>query len=348
MAGPVAKSLEQVGRPITGVGGVAGAAALEEPRTGTLARWIASVSSMSLGLSLLLHTMIVVILAVATVSIVRMDDSGGASPIELDVSITEPTALTGVTNAQLDVTTPSADAQVGEVSTPGVLEGPGGDDKPAQGAGLGQIAEGLGGAGGGSIAEGLGAGGGAGGGGAKFFGVEARGSRFVYICDISGSMNYDARGTPNGKKLLTLKIELAESIKALLEHMQFFVIFFSSDAEPMQEGRKWITALPPGKKFALDIVNRQTAFGGTEPWPAFDIALSMRPLPDAIYFMTDGEFDISVAEQVRQVNGRTASGAASRRVPIHCISLVSREGEEVLRKIAAESGGTYLHVEGTR
>ena len=38
----------------------------------------------------------------------------------------------------------------------------------------------------------------------------------------------------------------------------------------------------------------------------------------------------------------------SRKIPIHCITLVERTGEETMRKIAADSGGTYTHFAGTR
>ena len=60
--------------------------------------------------------------------------------------------------------------------------------------------------------------------------------------------------------------------------------------------------------------------------------------PDAIYFMTDGEFDQSIADIIIRRN-------KERPMPVHCITFVSREGESVMRRIARETGGTYTHIE---
>ncbi|MFI4872787.1 MAG: hypothetical protein ACIARQ_13310, partial [Phycisphaerales bacterium JB061] len=63
----------------------------------------------------------------------------------------------------------------------------------------------------------------------------------------------------------------------------------------------------------------------------------IRPRPDAIYFMTDGEFDESIADIIIRRN-------KERPMPVHCITFVSREGESVMRRIARETGGTYTHI----
>src|SRR5207248_843954 len=85
-----------------------------------------------------------------------------------------------------------------------------------------------------------GAGGGGGGGGAaSFFGVEARGTRFAYIIDISGSMDLGV-GTADIKRIDILKAELSKSVDALLENAFFFVALFSSDAKPLGGRMEWI------------------------------------------------------------------------------------------------------------
>jgi hypothetical protein len=154
-------------------------------------------------------------------------------------------------------------------------------------------------------------------------------------------MDWDEQGNANGKRLRTLKRELTQSIQGLLEHTTFYVIFFQSVALPINDTNKWIVGSDVGKAWAVQRVQGVAAFGGTEPWPAFERAFQMRPAPEAIYFMTDGNFDPSVATRIQ------AQNTGARKIPIHCITLVDRSGEEVMRKIAADSGGTYVHVEGT-
>ena len=176
-------------------------------------------------------------------------------------------------------------------------------------------------------------GGGGGGGGSRFFGVEARGSRFVYIVDVSGSMQ--------GERLVALKRELINSVDGLVGASSFLIILFNSDAVPLGGRARWIDASDANKRRNIEMVNKIIAGGGTYPAPGFDIAFSLRPRPDASYFMTDGLFDPAVAEQVSRLNR-----SGDRPIPIHCIAFVSREAETLLRDIARASGGTYVYVPG--
>jgi hypothetical protein len=174
--------------------------------------------------------------------------------------------------------------------------------------------------------------GGSGGGAASFFGVEARGTRFAYIVDVSGSMSI-------GGRIETLRQELSQSILALLENARFFIALFSSSATPLGGRREWVEASDAGKRWARKSLEMIQPGGGTDPLPAFIMVYSMRPRPDAIYFMTDGEFDESIGLQIIRLS-------EENRIPIHCITFVSRGAEQMMRQIAASSGGTYTHVPG--
>ena len=302
-------------------------------------------SSSAIFASVILHAVITSVAAILAVGPVGSGSGGPGRQYGMDVALTAPVSLEALSlGAELESQTPattSADAK-DELPPLGVLEGSGGMDAPASGAGLGAVADGLGGAGG-DIGDGAGLGtGGAGTGGASFFGVEAKGARFLYICDISGSMNFGATGEDSGERLRLLQAELAESLRGLLDHMSFYVLFFSSGVTPIADTQRWILASDKGKAFALDKVAALSAFGGTEPWPAFEFAFVFKPLPDAIYFMTDGNFDPQVALRIQAAN------VGSRKIPIHCITLQDKSGEEIMRKIAADSGGTYTHVPGLR
>lgn len=296
--------------------------------------WINRAMLASLGLSALAHA---VLLAIAAFAVVGGGGSGAgtgpAGPIELAI-ITQ-TELSAMDDAPMSTLTPGVEEPT-EMSTP-ALEGtdlPGGDALPDAGD-LGAMGSGLGGAGAGTgIGIGEGAGGAGGGGGTSFFGIEARGSRFVYVVDISGSMR--------GDKLNLLKRELKESINAMPENGQFLIVFFESEAVPIHRRERWIDASLKNKKEAAAAIDAIEARGGTNPAPAFVIGLSLRPKPDAVYFMTDGLFEDNVVDRVLQMN-RGAS-----KVPVHCLSLVDRASEPLMRRLAQETGGTYHHIESTR
>ncbi len=172
--------------------------------------------------------------------------------------------------------------------------------------------------------------GGSGSGSASFFGVEATGSRFVYIVDTSGSMAV-------GGKLAALQRELVKSIEGLLEAADFLIITYNDSATPLEGRQSWINADDRGKRFARRGVSKLGSGGGTQPSPAFALAFAMRPPPEAIYFMTDGEFSEEVANDILALN-------AEYKVPIHCIAFVSRNSEDLMRRIASQSGGTYTFV----
>lgn len=175
---------------------------------------------------------------------------------------------------------------------------------------------------------------GGGGGGASFFGVEARGNRFAYIIDVSGSMDV-------GGKLQSLQRELANSVSNLSESSSFVVFTFSSGAAALGGRKSWTQATGQGKGWAKLEIERLRAEGGTVPLPAFQDVLAIKPRPDAIYFMTDGEFESTVVEEVQALNRKY-------RVPVHCICFVSKDAEGLMRRIAQLSGGTYTFVQGPR
>lgn len=293
-------------------------------------------SMMAVAASIMIHVSLALIAAAVGVAVAAVGGHRDGPRGDYELNIAADVPLSGLLDAPLEALSPVvADTELPDVTTSGILDGAGGDDRPASGAGLGSIGEGLGGAGGGDIGDGMGLGGGGGGGGAaSFFGVEAQGSRFVYIVDVSGSMR--------GEKIAALKTELSESIKAMMEHMSFLVITFSSESQPLGDKRRWTDATDAGKRWAMEKIVALEAWGNTVPWPAFEIALATKPAPDAIYFMTDGIFDPIVADQLAVRN------TGSKKVPIHCITFVDRSAEELMRRIAADSGGTYAHVPGPR
>jgi len=171
--------------------------------------------------------------------------------------------------------------------------------------------------------------------GASFFGVEARGNRFAFVVDTSGSMVNDGR-------LGSMQQELIRSISGMFSSSDFFVAFFSSGARPLGDrGLVWAQATDSGKNWARAHILAARAEGGTNPLPGFQLVAALDPQPDAIYFMTDGEFQEQNADQILDMFRRTG-------IPIHCITFRSREGEAVMRRIASSTRGTYTHVEGPR
>lgn len=173
--------------------------------------------------------------------------------------------------------------------------------------------------------------GGAGGSGStQFFGIESRGHRFLYIVDVSGSMR--------GMKLTRLKSELIKSIDALQEYTSFYVIAYNNHDIPMSKSDRWRRADADNKLSARAWIQDRGADGGTDPTSSFDRAFEFTPVPEVIYFMTDAQNLIGIAEYIANLN------SSVRKTVINTIAFGSSGSEEIMRQIARESGGTYKYV----
>lgn len=230
-----------------------------------------------------------------------------------DLSVADMAATQAASASELEASSPAVGI---DMSSTGALD--------AQGGGQ----SGLGAAGGG----GLGPGGG-GGGGASFFGIGGRGSRFVYIVDISGSM-------ANGSRYAIAMDELKRSISALPDFASFAVYLFSDQCfePPFQE--TYLKALPSNVVRMKKWIDTTGPMGGTDPGGSFEKALGLNPLPDVIFFLTDGEIPDNVPDYLGARNG--ANG--KKRVVIHAVAFSNDAGQGLLRRIARESEGTFRYV----
>jgi hypothetical protein len=168
--------------------------------------------------------------------------------------------------------------------------------------------------------------------GTSFFGLEAKGNRIAYIVDMSGSMALEGKWNRTSEELIA-------SIEELPETASFIVGLFSGDVFPLENKREWTEADTRAKRWVRTVIARVSPNGATYPTPAFHLMFSIRPRPDAIYFMTDGEFSANVVDEVLAIN-------RDLQIPIHCITFVSREAEQHMQRLARESGGSYIHVPG--
>ena len=164
---------------------------------------------------------------------------------------------------------------------------------------------------------------------ARFMGIEAKGRNICIIADCSGSMAW-------GVKLPFVKQQILETVKALNNDQRFQVVFFHTGAIPYPRfgWRHPKTDLP-----TLEVwLGQVLPLGGTLPTPAFNYVYSnLNPKPDAIFFLTDGEFPTQVAPYIERLNFQA-------KIPIHTICYYNLAGERIMRLIASQSGGQFQAV----
>ena len=185
--------------------------------------------------------------------------------------------------------------------------------------------------------------GGSGAGHVSFFGTVATGHRFVYILDVSPSMN--AR---RGQRIERAVLELLRSIDQLRADQEFYVLVFGWQTHHMFEGGRGIVPATLDNKQRLQRwLARIRIISGTDPREALEFGLNLKP--DAIFFLSDGEFNkppkrhsFSDAEtEAEDVIRKSGSG----ETPIHTIAFEDRSSQPRMRRIAKLTGGQHIFIE---
>lgn len=163
---------------------------------------------------------------------------------------------------------------------------------------------------------------------AKFFGVTAAGRKFVFVLDISGSMQ--------GDRFARARYELRKSLAKIREHQSYSVLFYNGNLFSFTQEE-----LVPGTKENLKRANRWIekvrCNGNTNPVPAIALALQLEP--DAIFLLTDGEFHGNELAQSYHLHEQ--SGLS---IPIHTFGFVNRAGEPGLKALAERTNGYYQYI----
>lgn len=161
---------------------------------------------------------------------------------------------------------------------------------------------------------------------AEFFGILAAGEKFVFVIDNSTSMH-------DGGRLYKAHSELRRSIGRLDWPQKFHVIAFDHATLELPWG-PGVSARSPEARRVGPWLSSLEQGEDTRPGPALRLALGLKP--DAVFFLTDGQFDDPTPERIRAWN---ASG-----VPVHVVDLGPGPPSDALSRIAQESGGTYRKV----
>ncbi|MEI6474358.1 MAG: hypothetical protein WCO75_03090, partial [Planctomycetota bacterium] len=114
-----------------------------------------------------------------------------------------------------------------------------------------------------------------------------------------------------------------------------------TNAIPMPPEQESVQATPANRKEALGWVGRHEPDpqSGSGTWDAMRMALLMKP--EAIFLLTDGEFDPSDLGMLRD---EIDAGNKDKLTQINTVAFASEVDVPSLRTIADENGGTYRHV----
>ncbi|MDA0659607.1 MAG: hypothetical protein O2931_01800 [Planctomycetota bacterium] len=175
----------------------------------------------------------------------------------------------------------------------------------------------------------------------RVFGIEAEGSRFVYVFDRSGSMV-----SHQGRPLAQAKAELLRSLEDLQSVHQFQIIFYNEKPQlfnPRGGIASLLWADPANKQDAQEFVLDIQAAGGTHHLDALRMALKMGP--DVIFFLTDADEPRMSRAHLDEVQ------RANQGTQVHTIEFGDGQrsgGRNFLMDLAEENGGQHVYVDMLR
>jgi hypothetical protein len=176
---------------------------------------------------------------------------------------------------------------------------------------------------------------------AEYFGTVARGDRFVYVLDRSGSMS--------GGRLERAAAELLRSLDQLQPDQSFYVVLFSDGMLRMfddaDEPPRMLPATPENRQRLRKWLGSINADGGTQPKDAIRFAISLRP--SAVFLLSDGEFN-GMTSRTDLFGADSPAGKildGSQAVPIHSFAYEDPAARGNMQTLAALTGGQYRYIE---
>jgi hypothetical protein len=156
--------------------------------------------------------------------------------------------------------------------------------------------------------------------------AETAARRVVYVLDGSGSMM---------NKFDVLRTAVDKAVGELKATQLFNVVVIHED-DGVSFNKQAVPATDANKKLFYNYMKRTQPHGSSDPILALRFAFAQNP--DAIYFLTDGDFpdNNKVIAEIRRLN-------ASNRTKVHTIAFMDRGEayERVLRVISEQNGGTF-------
>ncbi len=171
------------------------------------------------------------------------------------------------------------------------------------------------------------------------FGIEGEGAKFVYVFDISDSMN-----GYYGRPLAAAKRELVGSLQTLNAEHEFQVIFYNDEPRPFAGSYKLFRADDKQKQSAINFVKDKSATGGTRHLPALKKALLLRP--DVIFFLTDADDPPMKPSEIEEIQYM----ASFNNTSINAIQFGEgpSSGAKWIQSIASGTRGQFRYVDAAK
>lgn len=184
----------------------------------------------------------------------------------------------------------------------------------------------------------------------EFFGTKAIGNQFVFVLDTSYSMN--AR---RGERFRRACDELLRSVTNLREDQSYYVFLFSWNYEEMFYKRdiEYVRVHKGHETKLRKWIYHVSLTAGTDPRRA--LALARRMEPDAVFLLSDGEFNrpripmsdsawLDANDEILNLDVQQGVEKFYKNVPIHTISFENPFTKKAMSELSQATGGEFRYV----
>lgn len=178
-----------------------------------------------------------------------------------------------------------------------------------------------------------------------FFGTHAYGNQFVYVVDMSISMGYPSQYGDTRFEIACR--ELMRSINQLKPTQNFCVFMFCYQTRTMFDQRpQMLPATSANKQRLADWINGLGLGPGTDP--RYGTLMAQRLDPDAIFLLSDGEFN-GRSTNAHRIRGNVPieqliDTERTTVIPIHTVAFEDLLNRKRLRRISMSTRGTHRFV----
>jgi Mg-chelatase subunit ChlD len=179
----------------------------------------------------------------------------------------------------------------------------------------------------------------------NFYSLSLEGDAFFYVVDHSGSMLESG-------ELQRAKQEVTKNVNEFSERVRFGIIFFAGSVTRYPRNGQPAQADPPTKQGAYSFIQSITRGRGSCPLVGLQAGLLMAnqvtSTRKVIVYVGDGGGTCQGADEAQYLQ-KTLSTITSmnfQKIKINTIGVVdvSALGEQFLRKLASQNGGTYTRI----
>lgn len=187
----------------------------------------------------------------------------------------------------------------------------------------------------------------------EFLNTEAAGKRFAFILDCSGSMVWGLekevvvpiplrRWTVLCQKVMLSLEQLPDDSETFISVFSGPLVDYNSTPHPrhMQVGSfsaTWVKTNAESKTAIKAWLEKVYCDGSTEPTPAIKLTMGVSPEPDAIFFLSDGEFtETGVVAYWRKKNIMERKKAGKLPIKVHTFTVVDDKAASDMRQICGD------------